>query len=863
MSFFKQLVVLSAILLGLNIDAMEREVDRTLYLHIEACNETYNNKFHDDYINQSDSNITIFEGSFSTYWEDSENAPRETIDTEYQTHREFNEYSQRESMAEDNIIHQQDRHIVSHEHKSQFYEEEQKNNSFYKPHTNFLKQLSEKLSSEEYRDNLVKTRSLLVEAWNQYTFGNTELKKQIQFIDGLLDGSINRLITKIQTSDLKTAKKAFAELKKTWPWQDSQYVCSVWGNSVYESKFIEFIGTDIMQVARNSLLLRKDYLESHGVSVSQITTFKFKMRDIQLQGYRKNLIAEREKLIEAFQRESCALFKLTIEAKIIILNNILSNPTTQIFNTIKNGNSDQAKKAIDTLATLLFIHFEQQGLKDFDEARLDMIKREGVDLFAEANKCFKSRLDYQEKIKVSFESSTLLEKYAENSGKHIVAEQSQNVSIFNARKDALKFVANNPTACREQSFVLTQKACDLLQTCGLDPELFIYCMGNEAQHQLYSEFALQLNEIAEMEPHESIQLLKDIILACAQAGTKCAQQNQIEHGFNLADLSWASLDCVKAVDKYDINSEKVIIDIAKGVAQGLKNAVLNNLHIVLNPVETLSNIGTTFCHLAYCFGKFLEPITIHDGETELTPELIAHVNAEWKENMQSVIDAAKEITLEGTTAFMVECIASPKITKLGFGTLSHYSKKPLANLAKSLKDTKDKIGDKTSKAFSPFRKMLTDTLSHLVEEESFAVTHDGTKIAISNELGEAAELHSAMDKHGELAKNIIQNNKRIKETSNVLRVNNMKEFFETDFGKLLKNISEKTNQRIQGQTVYKITQKIQHPMLKKGDLFYLDKRHLDHLEIFSSDSHIKGVLNLDGIINFNKTKRVLQEGRTI
>ncbi len=341
----------------------------------------------------------------------------------------------------------------------------------------------------------------------------------------------------------------------------------------------------------------------------------------------------------------------------------------------------------------------------------------------------------------------LLRQYIENPNKRIVAQPDANVLIFNARKNALDIVAHNPTKCSEQSFTLTPEACDLLQTRGLDPKQFIYCIGNEVQHQLYSEFVMLLNAIAEIEPNASTQPLIDIVLTCTQAGQKYTEQNNIEKAFDTADLSWAWLDCAKAIWIQGIDlTKKTTIDIAKGIMHGLQSAVLKNVNMVLHPVDTMSNVANTFCHLAYCFGKFMEPIMIYDGETEIDAETITRVNEEWKENLQSVINETKGITVEGSVAFVTDFLVSPKITKAGIGLLSHYSKMPVAQLVKIVKEAKDNFDDKAPKFFSTIRKTLTDTLSHLVEEESIAVTTDGAKVSIPNKV-EESNTFNAMGKN--------------------------------------------------------------------------------------------------------------------
>ena len=69
--------------------------------------------------------------------------------------------------------------------------------------------------------------------------------------------------------------------------------------------------------------------------------------------------------------------------------------------------------------------------------------------------------------------------------------------------------------------------------------------------------------------------------------------------------------------------------------------------------------------------------------------------------------------------------------------------------------------------------------------------------------------------------------------------------------------------RYQGQWIYQVTKKIDIEYLSKGDLLYLDNLHKDHLEIFNDKGKAKAVLNLNEIINFEKTDKILSEGRTI
>ncbi|WP_252250322.1 hypothetical protein [Clostridium sp. ZBS13] len=95
------------------------------------------------------------------------------------------------------------------------------------------------------------------------------------------------------------------------------------------------------------------------------------------------------------------------------------------------------------------------------------------------------------------------------------------------------------------------------------------------------------------------------------------------------------------------------------------------------------------------------------------------------------------------------------------------------------------------------------------------------------------------------------------------KVNNMNEFFETSFGNSIKGSVTKTNSKFQGQSIYEVSKKVDNQYLKKGDKIYLDNLHKDHLEVFDKRGSAKVVLNLDGTLNYEKTEKVLSEGRKL
>jgi len=105
---------------------------------------------------------------------------------------------------------------------------------------------------------------------------------------------------------------------------------------------------------------------------------------------------------------------------------------------------------------------------------------------------------------------------------------------------------------------------------------------------------------------------------------------------------------------------------------------------------------------------------------------------------------------------------------------------------------------------------------------------------------------------------------KVANREDVIRVANMKEFFETtEFGQELKQYVRKTSEQFHGQSVYEVTEDLPQYGLKRGNKIYLDPKHTDHLEIFTKNNKPRGVINLDGYQNDPKTKDAINQHRTI
>ncbi|MGV3347102.1 VENN motif pre-toxin domain-containing protein, partial [Enterobacteriaceae bacterium LUAb1] len=94
-------------------------------------------------------------------------------------------------------------------------------------------------------------------------------------------------------------------------------------------------------------------------------------------------------------------------------------------------------------------------------------------------------------------------------------------------------------------------------------------------------------------------------------------------------------------------------------------------------------------------------------------------------------------------------------------------------------------------------------------------------------------------------------------------VGNMGEFFkQAGFGSQMKEKAQKTSQMYDGQSVYQAKGEI-GDYIVRGDKYYLDGLHKNHIEVFDRNRNIKAVLNLDGSYNRVKTDKAIADGRRL
>ncbi|MGP2518170.1 hemagglutinin repeat-containing protein, partial [Yersinia sp. 2545 StPb PI] len=149
-----------------------------------------------------------------------------------------------------------------------------------------------------------------------------------------------------------------------------------------------------------------------------------------------------------------------------------------------------------------------------------------------------------------------------------------------------------------------------------------------------------------------------------------------------------------------------------------------------------------------------------------------------------------------------------------------------------------------------------DTLKALMKSETWS--------AVAGQVKEAAQGNQlALEATGGMLAGILLPNKKVPYVPNAGAVGNMGEFFkQAGFGSLTKDSSQKTSQIYQGQSVYQAKDSVGE-YIAKGDKYYLDGAHKNHLEVFDSKGKVKAVLNLDGSYNDAKTQAAIKEGRRL
>lgn len=141
---------------------------------------------------------------------------------------------------------------------------------------------------------------------------------------------------------------------------------------------------------------------------------------------------------------------------------------------------------------------------------------------------------------------------------------------------------------------------------------------------------------------------------------------------------------------------------------------------------------------------------------------------------------------------------------------------------------------------------------------------DYVKVALNGkEAVEAIGLGAAVGGKALAALGVVGKANKQPHQPNPGAVGNMGEFFrQPGFGSQMKGKTQKTSQMYDGQSVYKAKGEVGEYIVK-GDKYYLDGMHKNHIEVFDKNRNIKAVLNLDGSYNRVKTDKAIADGRKL
>ncbi|MCP1206361.1 hemagglutinin repeat-containing protein [Pantoea sp. B550] len=224
-----------------------------------------------------------------------------------------------------------------------------------------------------------------------------------------------------------------------------------------------------------------------------------------------------------------------------------------------------------------------------------------------------------------------------------------------------------------------------------------------------------------------------------------------------------------------------------------------------------------------------------------------------KQAAESLKDQVREKLGEGTTSSIangiINALADTGDAALGGADYAADAAMALASCA-----TGDSYCGTALNDLSGKNQAVADSVKALMSSDTWSVVADTIKQASEGN-------QVALEATGGMLAGIILPGKKVPHVPNAGAVGNMKEFLtQQGLGAQIKNSAQKSSQIYQGQSIYKASSDI-GDVIKKGDQFYLDGQHKNHLEVFDSKGKFKAVLNLDGTINKIKTEAA--KGRKI
>lgn len=372
-----------------------------------------------------------------------------------------------------------------------------------------------------------------------------------------------------------------------------------------------------------------------------------------------------------------------------------------------------------------------------------------------------------------------------------------------ARLEKIEQIFQGNIILSHQAYELSSDAIGLLSKERLDPMGYFECSGDQFQQAIHQECIGILEKLALPNQDILVKEYMNSMLHLVDAARESNQSNSPIEAMSLTNVCWSILDCIKAA--------------GEGIIEGTISTVVNH------PIEATLCICAPQYLLAYHVGKIAYAYLDIKIACLMDQEAGAQKLVDYMQPFISCVDAISEgdITLRGSVKLAAtvatQVVVQGKV-QAGFKIFYETTKKRAKNYLKN---------------------------NPAATAQQYLATADGRILQAAG--GPGKNTLNLRDVRGKGTKNSGINTEK-----SVLTFKNMQEFFESKFGMELKRASDPTSRQWDGQTIFKLNRKLNKYGLKKGDQFYLDAVHKDHLEVFNKRGKFKTVLNLDGTENILK-----------
>lgn len=495
--------------------------------------------------------------------------------------------------------------------------------------------------------------------------------------------------------------------------------------------------------------------------------------------------------------------KTILQEQIAFINTLLESPITKALAIIKDGSLSEAYATLYQLEAEFYCLEDMPRIEEPNAARLVASKRDalGFNSVEAGRLIFRRRADYH-----------LLPELQKQ--KEANAKQPENLVTT-------------------QVYQLNDQAVALFDQQGLNPKEFQVFSGNELKQAIHQQYVDIVNSAADLHVkyhnNDSVKQFAQTTVTIADIGHQYNKNGFVLEAQHIADFCKALLHHTK--------------EAAIGAYEGIPIGIVRTIEMIQHPIHTITGIAES----AVSAAKGYLYIMMEASDLEMRFGLSAEMGEKKAQEIGKLFRPVHESIKQKISELTVRDCSRMAASAVTEGFLQ----------AKLLKAT----GSFFNLVSKELQIAAREIPAAMLEEQLLVTTADGQVLKMAG--GPGKDTMSFRDMVEKGPKNTFGSNTvpQVEKTRNTFKVGNMKEFFKTEFGAKLKKVSTKV--KGQNQTTYKLNDKIAHSDLNKGDIYYLDTMHRDHLEVFKKNGEIRMVINLDGTINVKKTAVAIQENRSI